>query len=151
MDVTARLFFRKDVEQLGVAPLTSMFLFSEKNRASFDDFRPNVHDSDGLRIVRADGDIIWRPLNNPVRLVRQLFLGSEPAQLSACISATATSTAIRTRARITSVARRWTSSRSATGARAAVRLVEIPTDLEVNDNIVAFWVPDGQVRAGEIA
>ncbi len=68
MDVTARLFFRNDVEQLGVAPLTSMFLFSEKNRGDFDDFRPNVHDSDGLRIERADGDIIWRPLNNPVRL-----------------------------------------------------------------------------------
>ncbi len=62
-----------DVTELGVAPLTSMFLFSEKNRAEFDDYRPNVHDSDGLRIVRADGDVIWRPLNNPRNWPRPTF------------------------------------------------------------------------------
>ncbi|MEM1506607.1 glucan biosynthesis protein, partial [Domibacillus sp. 8LH] len=50
IEVTARLFFRSAVTQLGVAPLTSMFLFSEKNRATDDDFRPNVHDSDGLAV-----------------------------------------------------------------------------------------------------
>ena len=55
IEVTARLFFREDVEELGVAPLTSMYLYSEKNHTQFDDFRPKVHDSDGLRILRADG------------------------------------------------------------------------------------------------
>jgi glucans biosynthesis protein len=65
IDVTARLFFRREVEQLGIAPLTSMFLFADVNRARFDDYRPRVHDSNGLRIVRADGDVIWRALGNP--------------------------------------------------------------------------------------
>ncbi|MCU0814981.1 MAG: glucan biosynthesis protein, partial [Cypionkella sp.] len=78
MDVTARLFFRAEVEQMGVAPLTSMFLFSEKNRSDFDDFRPNVHDSDGLAIHRRDGDRIWRPLNNPVRLAESWFVEDSP-------------------------------------------------------------------------
>ncbi len=60
-------------QNLGIAPLTSMFLFSEKNRAEFDDYRPNVHDSDGLRIVRADGDVIWRPAEQSAAPDRQLL------------------------------------------------------------------------------
>ncbi len=81
IEVTARLFFRSAVTQLGVAPLTSMFLFSEKNRATYDDFRPNVHDSDGLAVRRRDGDILWRPLNNPPRLASSYFGEGEPAGL----------------------------------------------------------------------
>ena len=74
MDVTARLFFRADVAELGIAPLTSMFLFNGVNRAGFDDYRPRVHDSDGLRIVQHGGDVIWRPLNNPSRLAGSYFV-----------------------------------------------------------------------------
>ncbi len=107
MDVTARLFFRAEVTELGVAPLTSMFLFSEKNRAEFDDYRPNVHDSDGLRIVRADGDVIWRPLNNPAQLATSYFSETAPAPL-ACTNATAISTAIRTLVHATNAAPRRT-------------------------------------------
>ena len=78
MDVTCRLYFRQDVIELGIAPMTSMFLFSEKNRAGWDDYRPNVHDSDGLRIERADGNVIWRPLNNPPRLTGSYFNETAP-------------------------------------------------------------------------
>lgn len=148
MDVTARLYFRADVEQLGVAPLTSMFLFSEKNRSEFDDFRPNVHDSDGLRIMRRDGDVIWRPLNNPPRLagsyfseenVRSFGLHQRDRDFESYQDASA------------HYERRPSLDVEPLGdwGKGTVRLVEIPTDLEVNDNIVAFWVPDGQVRAGE--
>ena len=148
MDVTARLYFRSDVEQLGVAPLTSMFLFSEKNRGAFDDFRPNVHDSDGLRIIRGDSDIIWRPLNNPVRLagsylveqgVKSFGLHQRDRSFDSYQDPAA------------HYERRPSVDVEPLGdwGKGVVRLVEIPTNLEVNDNIVAFWVPDGQVRAGE--
>lgn len=52
MDVTMRLFIRKDIERLGVAPMTSMFLFAENNHSAFDDYRGEVHDSDGLKVDR---------------------------------------------------------------------------------------------------
>ncbi len=81
MDVTARLNFRADVEQLGIAPLTSMFLFGERNRTDFDDFRPNVHDSDGLQITRHDGDMLWRPLANPAAALVLVFRGNKPEEL----------------------------------------------------------------------
>lgn len=148
MEITCRLFFRQDVAELGVAPLTSMFLFSEKNRARFDDYRPNVHDSDGLRIERSDGDVIWRPLNNPTQLTGSYFAETAPRRFG-----------LHQRDRDFD-------SYQDTGARyerrpsldvepmgdwgvGHVRLVEIPSDLEGNDNIVAYWVPEAPVKAGD--
>lgn len=147
IDVTARLFFRAAVEQLGVAPLTSMFLYSEVNRAGFDDYRPQVHDSNGLRIERADGDVLWRALNNPK------VLGSSYIAL--------------TRPKSFGLYQRDRDFQNYQDAEAhyelrptcviepqgdwgegAVRLVEIPSDLEVNDNIVAYWVPKDPAQAG---
>lgn len=149
MEVTARLFFRTEVGQMGIAPLTSMFLFSEKNRAHFDDFRPNVHDSDGLVIHRRDGDRIWRPLNNPARLSESWFAEVSPLAFG-----------LMQRDRdfanyqdaVAHYERRPSLLVEPLGdwGRGAVRLVEIPTDLEVNDNIVALWVPEAQPSPGEM-
>ncbi len=149
MEVTARLFFRNAVDEIGVAPLTSMFLFSEKNRASFDDYRPNVHDSEGLMIVRRDGDVIWRPLNNPVRLTGSYFAEDGPQsfglmQRSRDFEAYQDASAHYEKrpSLLIEPMSDW--------GKGAVRLVEIPTDLEANDNIVAFWVPEAKVQAGEM-
>lgn len=148
MEVTARLFFRTDVEQLGVAPLTSMFLFAERNRHAFDDFRPNVHDSDGLGIVRANGDRLWRPLANPPRLASSYFTEVAPQSFGLFQRD-------RDFANYQDAAAHYERRPSlmvqpmGDWGRGAVRLVEIPSDLEVNDNIVAFWVPEAPARAGD--
>lgn len=148
MDVVARLYFRQDVAELGVAPLTSMFLFSEKNRGEFDDYRPNVHDSDGLRVVRADGDVLWRPLNNPPQLTGSYFAEERPRAFG-----------LFQRDRdfdsYQDVGARYQQRPSlnveplAGFDKGAVRLVEIPSDLEGNDNIVAYWVPEAPAKAGD--
>jgi glucans biosynthesis protein len=149
MDVTARLFFRSEVEQVGIAPLTSMFLFSEKNRADFDDFRPNVHDSDGLAILRRNGDRLWRPLNNPVRLAESWFVEENPQAFGLMQRdrdfdsyQDAVSHYERRPSLLVEPLADW--------GRGAVRLVEIPSDLEVNDNIVAFWVPEAKPVPGQL-
>ena len=72
MQVTARLYARAKIGKLGLAPLTSMYTFGE-NQPGKDDFRPEVHDSDGLSIQSADGEWIWRPLVNPRRLLVTSF------------------------------------------------------------------------------
>ncbi|WP_348240020.1 glucan biosynthesis protein, partial [Salmonella enterica] len=64
MDVRARLFFRDNVATVGIAPLTSMYFFGE-NQPHRVDFRPEVHDSDGLMVATGSGEWIWRPLINP--------------------------------------------------------------------------------------
>lgn len=149
IEVTARLFFRAEVQQMGIAPLTSMFLYSEKNRAEFDDFRPNVHDSDGLIIHRRDGDTIWRPLNNPVRLSESWFSEESPKSFGLMQRdrefenyQDASSHYERRPSLLIEPLGDW--------GRGAVRLVEIPTQQEVNDNIVAFWVPEAKAAPGEM-
>lgn len=148
MDVTARLFFRDEVAELGIAPLTSMFLFSEKNRGEFDDYRPNVHDSDGLRIVRSDGDIIWRPLNNPPQLSGSYFAETAPLRFGLHQRDRDFASYQDTGARYE---RRPSLDVQPLGdwGNGHVRLVEIPSDLEANDNIVAYWVPEAPVKAGD--
>ncbi|HET7525022.1 MAG TPA: glucan biosynthesis protein, partial [Burkholderiaceae bacterium] len=66
VDVRARLTLRAPVSRLGIAPLTSMFLAGEnQTSATNDDYRPEVHDSDGLQIATGSGEWLWRPLTNP--------------------------------------------------------------------------------------
>ncbi|OHB35846.1 MAG: glucan biosynthesis protein D, partial [Phenylobacterium sp. RIFCSPHIGHO2_01_FULL_70_10] len=64
-DVRARLHPRTEVARVGFAPLTSMFLFDPQTAGRFDDFRPRVHDSDGLAMANGAGERLWRPLSNP--------------------------------------------------------------------------------------
>ena len=72
--VNSKLFTRLPIEKLGVAPLTSMFLYGESGRRRFDDYRPEVHDSDGLLIHTSAGEWLWRPLENPRSLRVSAFL-----------------------------------------------------------------------------
>jgi glucans biosynthesis protein len=148
MDVTTRLFFRADVVELGIAPLTSMFLFNGINREGFDDYRPRVHDSDGLRIVRRGGDVIWRPLNNPSRLAGSYFAETSPVSF-------ALHQRERDFAKYMDAGAHYEMRPSlevvpqGDWGPGHVRLVEIPTELEVEDNIVAYFIPEGQVAAGD--
>ncbi|MCV2892392.1 glucan biosynthesis protein [Lentibacter sp. XHP0401] len=148
IDVTAKLHFRRDVEQLGVAALTSMFLFDEKNGNAFDDYRPQVHDSNALMVVRTDGDVLWRPLNNPPRLASTYL--NEPNMKSFGLIQRD-----RDFDDYQDAGARYEDRPSVlveplgNWGAGAVRLVEIPSDLEGNDNIVSFWVPSEKPLAGE--
>jgi glucans biosynthesis protein len=148
IDVTARLFFRADVQQLGIAPLTSMFLYGPRNRNRFDDFRPQVHDSDGLAILRDDGERLWRPLSNPKSLASSYFVETTPRAFGLLQRdrdfdhyQDASAVYERRPSCLVEPIGDW--------GKGMVRLVEIPSESEVNDNIVAFWVPDQAARAGE--
>jgi glucans biosynthesis protein len=63
--VDARLFRRQPVAKLGIAPLTSMFLHGENSKRCVTDFRPEVHDSDGVLMLLPNGEWVWRPVDNP--------------------------------------------------------------------------------------
>src|SRR5690606_38994608 len=78
MDVEARLFLREDVHRFGVARLTSMFWYGEYDRPGMVDWRPEIHDSDGLALWTGGGERIWRPLNNPKRVMTSSFVDDDP-------------------------------------------------------------------------
>src|SRR5699024_1440003 len=78
MDVKARLFQRTNIERLGIAPLTSMYWYGQIDHRQGVDWRPEVHDSDGLAIAGHDGERLWRPLTNPVHLQFNSFARTSP-------------------------------------------------------------------------
>ncbi|GAA0288169.1 glucan biosynthesis protein [Rhodovulum strictum] len=148
MDVTVRLFMREDVAQLGVAPLTSMYLLGDNDRGAFDDFRPRVHDSEALVLNTRGGDTYIRPLNNPPRLASSYLGARNPASFGLIQRDRAFDSYLDAGAHyelrpslIVEPLGDW--------GKGVVRLVEIPSDLEGNDNIVAFWVPEAPARRGD--
>nr|WP_244224782.1 glucan biosynthesis protein [Corallococcus sicarius] len=147
MEVQATVFARKQVRQLGLAPLTSMYLFGENDRGDFDDFRPEVHDSDGLSVWMKSGEKLWRPLKNPRQVQVSSFRTDGLAGFGLLQRDQAFSSYEDLEARSERRPGAWVEPVGDWG-KGSVRLVELPTREEINDNIVAFWVPDAPVPAG---
>ena len=149
IDVTARLFFRQDVNLLGLAPLTSMFYYGEHSVRPLGEWRPEVHDSDGLLIHNgASGEWLWRPLLNP-RNLRMSYLQTENVRGFGLMQRqTDFSDYEDMEARYDLRPSAWVQPRGDWG-KGDVVLVEIPTRAETNDNIVAFWHPKDPVTAGQ--
>ncbi|MBN8467807.1 glucan biosynthesis protein [Corallococcus exiguus] len=147
MDVDSTVFARKAVRQLGVAPLTSMFLFGENDRGDFDDFRPEVHDSDGISVWTKNGEKLWRPLKNPKQIQTSSFHTDGLSGFGLLQRDQAFTSYEDLEAHSERRPGAWVEPVGDWGA-GSVRLVELPTREEIHDNIVAFWVPDAPVQAG---
>lgn len=146
-EVQSRLYLREPVAKLALAPLTSMFFFGENQRAPNEDFRPEVHDSDGLAIHAADGEWIWRPLVNPRRLLVTSFALTDPRGFGLMQRDRQFDRYEDLEARYELRPSVWIEPVSKWGA-GRVELVQIPTPNEANDNIVAYWVPGAAPAPG---
>lgn len=149
-DVTARYFFRKDIAEMGIAPLTSMYLYSDANRSQFDDYRPEVHDSDGLFMDGGTGEIAWRALNNPPSLGNSYFTYNDPRAFGLMQRARDFASYQDPGARYDLRPSMLVEPQGDWG-KGSVRLIEVPAKLEAEDNIVAFWVPEQKYKAGDSA
>lgn len=146
MDVQTRLFLRKDIARLGIAPLTSMYWYSETVKPTAIDWRPEVHDSDGLALWTGGGERIWRPLNDPPRTMASAFSDQHPRgfgllQRDRNFDHYLDGVGYDRRPSL------WVEPVGDWGA-GQVQLIEIPTDDEIHDNIVAFWTPHDPAKAG---
>ena len=148
MDVEARIFTRSDIEQLGFAPLTSMFWFSETNQRQARDWRPQVHDSEGLAIWTGAGERIWRPLNNPPQVMTNSFLDKNPRGFGLVQRDRDFTHYEDDGVFYDKRPTLWVEPKGDWG-EGEVQLVEIPTEDEIHDNIVAFWTPRAAVKAGQ--
>ncbi|UWR24224.1 glucan biosynthesis protein [Sulfitobacter sp. S190] len=147
MEVDATLFARTDLTKVGIAPLTSMFLFDAKMRDRFSDFRPAVHDSDGLLIHNGAGEQIWRPLSNHTTLQVSYFGDQNPKGFGLMQRKREFSDFADLEALYHNRPSVWITPHGDWGA-GHVMLVEIPADLEIYDNIVSFWRPSTPIAAG---
>jgi periplasmic glucans biosynthesis protein len=148
MEVDAALYPRQAIERLGVAPLTSMFQFGENDRRTAKDWRPEIHDSDGLAMWTGSGEWIWRPLTNPASLRFNAFLdqnlrGFGLLQRDRNFDHYQDDGAFYDRRPSL-----WVEPKSGWG-KGSIQLVEIPTVDETFDNIVAFWNPAEAPRPGQ--
>lgn len=153
MDIEVSLILRKDVNRLGLAPLTSMYWFSQYGKQTNLDWRAEVHDSDGLAIWAGSGERLWRPLNNPLaapdRVITSSFYDHAPTGPKGfgLLQRDRDPEHYRDGVRYEWRPSVWVEPKGNWGM-GAVQLVEIPTDDEIHDNIVAFWVPAQPARAG---
>jgi periplasmic glucans biosynthesis protein len=104
MDVDAAIYPRKPIERLGISPLTSMFFYGKNDRRGANDWRPEIHDSDGLSLWTGAGEWIWRPLINPAQLHVNSYFDDNPRGFGCC-SGTEISIITRMTASITTAAR----------------------------------------------
>lgn len=148
MEVDATLFARQTITNFGLAPLSSMFLFNQRSKNRFDDFRHAVHDSDGLLVRRGNGEQLWRPLNNPRTLQLSAFADAAPAGFGLIQRSRKISDFEDLEARYDTRPSAWIEPKGDWG-QGEVVLVEIPTQRETNDNIVAFWKPKAALEAGK--
>jgi len=147
-EVDAALYPRKPIERLGIAPLTSMFQYGENDRRAANDWRPEIHDTDGLSLWTGGGEWLWRPLLNPAQLNFNAFADNNPRGYG-----------LLQRDRNFDhyqddgvfYERRpgvWVQPKGEWG-RGAVQLVELSTPDETLDNIVAYWNPVQKPKPGE--
>lgn len=149
-DVEARITPRADLPSVGVAPLTSMFQFSPLDRGGADDYRDAVHDSDGLLLATARGEVLWRPVHNPRDLQVSVFAEASPRGFGLMQRRRS----FRDFGDIEAAYHRrpsaWIEPIGDWG-EGAVHLIEIPTASEIHDNVVAFWRPKEPLRARQEA
>ncbi|MEO0678318.1 MAG: glucan biosynthesis protein, partial [Pseudomonadota bacterium] len=146
-DVDLVLFPRVDIADIGIAPLTSMYLKGPLRAAVSDDFRPRVHDSDVLEIANGAGERLLRPLSNPARLQTSSFADGNPRGFGLVQSARRFDDFEDEEAAYHRRPSAWVTPGEDWGA-GRVMLVEIPTADEFFDNIVAFWRPEAPLAAG---
>jgi len=147
-DVSAVLHLRRDVARLGIAPATSMFWYGEGNRAAAVDWRPEIHDSDGLAMATGAGEHIWRPLENPPRATLDSFQDDNPRGFGLIQRDRDFGHYQDDGAFYDRRPNLWIEPKGQWG-RGAVTLFAFPTDRETVDNIVAFWVPAEPARQGQ--
>lgn len=148
VDVQSRVFLRDQVSRLGVAPLTSMYLFGPNQPSKVLNYRPALHDSEGLSIHAGNGEWIWRPLNNPKHLAVSNFSVENPRGFGLMQRQRAFSAYEDLDDNYQKRPSAWIEPKGDWG-KGTVDLVEIPTADETNDNIVAFWSPEKLPEPGK--
>lgn len=148
IDVKARLFLRRAVEKLGLAPLTSMYFHGEGTDRFMDDFRPEVHDSDGLLIETAHGERIWRPLTNPMGLRISSFAAESPKSFALLQRDRDFRSYEDLEAHYHKRPSLVVEPQGEWG-KGAVELVEIPSNAERYDNIAVYWVSERGTEKGQ--
>jgi glucans biosynthesis protein len=149
MDIDSALYPRKAIDRLGIAPLTSMFFYAENEHRGANDWRPEIHDSDGLQIWTGAGEWIWRPLTNPAQSHLNSYFDENPRGFGLLQRDRNWDHYQDDGVYYDRRPSLWVEPKAVGWGKGAVQLFEIPTADETSDNIVAFWNPTEKTKAGQ--
>ena len=152
--ITATLVTRKAIDHLGLSGMQAPFLFGPHDRRGADDARAAAYAADGLQIRNGGGETIWRPVRNPETLQISSFIDNHPqgfGLIQRDLSPATFEDDLRRWERCPSL---WIEPGASAGAEGlwgegAVTLLEIPSDAEVNENVIAYWRPKASLPAGQ--
>ena len=132
---------RKPIKTIGLAPLTSMFWFGQSSERRFDDYRPAVHDSDGLLMQMDNGETLWRPLANNTTQMRHQRFSAKDIRGFGLLQRDRNFDDYQDLFNLyQTVPSIWVEPHGQWG-EGDINLVELSTEYEGFDNIVAFWDP----------
>jgi periplasmic glucans biosynthesis protein len=145
-DVEMAIYPRVDLDHPGLAPMTSMFFFGPNDRINVDDFRPSVHDSDGLAMFNGRGEELWRPLSNPKDLQISAFSDLNPRGFGLMQREKDFREYQDIESGFEKRPSLWAEPIGDWG-EGTIHLIEIPTKEEIHDNIAGFWRPKNVLQA----
>ena len=148
IDVDVTLYPRKALVHAGIAPLTSMFLHGAADQRVAQDFRPEVHDSEGLAIWNGSGERLWRPITNPKTLQISAFMDKAPKGFGLWQRDRNFADYQDLEARYEHRPTVWVETKGDWG-EGFIELIEIPAEDEIHDNVVVYWKPAKELKPGE--
>lgn len=149
IEVKAKLFMRSDVDSFGVAPMTSMFWYGENSNRKGQDYRPEIHDTDGLLFESNDGSQVWRPLEVGDKTRLSFLALDNPKGFGLLQRDRGFQSYQDLEAEYHKRPSLWIVPKGEWG-KGHLKLVELPTRSEFDDNVVAFWEPKLLPSKGDV-
>ena len=149
-DVETTLFPRVNLEHVGVGGMGSTYLFGPNDRRNIDDVRPGVYESTGLQMLNGRGEWLWRPLQNPETLQISAFVDATPRGFGLLQRERSYEAFQDDEQRYERRPSLWIEPLGDWGP-GSVQLLEIPSDAEINDNVLAYWRPRAPAAGAEVS
>ncbi len=148
VDVETTLFPRVALEHVGMGGMAAAFLFGPNVRRATDDVRPAAYDAGGLSVLNGQDEWLWRPLNNPDTLQISAFVDDNPRGFGLVQREREFGVFGDDTQRYEARPTLWIEP-IGDWQQGAVQLIEIPSDAEINKNILAYWRPKTPMAAGQ--
>ncbi len=149
MDVEAEITLRRPIQQLGLAPFSSMYWFGEGTHPKPHDFRPEVHDSDGLLMELESGNLHYRPLEHSHNRFRHCVMTMEKPRSWSLVQRD------RSFSSYQDIEARYHERPTVRVEpiegfdQGKLHLIEMPTIDETGDNVVLVWDPTPAPTVGK--
>jgi len=146
IDTEMTLTARAAVDHFGLATMSATYSFGPLDHKRPDDIRPTAHEIDGLQMLTGKGEWVWRPVSNRETLQISAF-GDQNLHGFGLLQRNRSFEAYQDDDQHWELRPSLWIEPIGDWMEGEVRLIEIPSDSENNDNIIAYWRPRASIAA----